>query len=166
LVDSECSSCAPSPSTTTSQSVTSGNSLSDSVRLPDYFLPESYDLTLRAFFKPSTNQADDSVATNYYTGRVEILFRLSKSTNFVLFHADSSLNLKSVELYDENYSVAGLVSTSGNLTMLDYQLVRVNINGQIGIGKYKLVIEFSGDYGPSSNLVGFYRTKYTENGII
>ena len=89
-------------------------------------------------------------------------------TDFILFHADSTLNLTSVNIYDENYSVPGTVplAVNGNPTRLDYQLVRVDLKGQLGIGKYLIEIEFSGDYGPSSNLVGFYRTKYTENGTI
>ena len=150
----------PGEKTTTKPDV----NLNDRVRLPNNYKPISYDLKLSAYFQPESTNPDDSIATNYYTGQVGILFELTNNTKSIVFHADSSLKLNSVKLYRESYHIPEEIASSG-LERLEYQLVRLNLVNEITIGNYKLDIAFSNDYGPSSNLVGFYRTKYVENGI-
>ena len=168
LLVSTCNNCQQRPTTTPSSflTTTTTTSLSDRVRLPGNIVPTNYKLRLNAFFKPETNQPDDTVQTNYYNGQVDILFEVKNSTKSILFHADTNLQIKSVKLFSEYYHIPGEIQLPSNyLTRLEYQLVKISLANEITIGKYLLSIDFSSDYGPSSNLVGFYRTQYTENGI-
>jgi len=169
LVASECSNCAASPTTTKSNNIisesTTQNPLNDIVRLPTNVNPINYTLTLKAFFQPVGIQSDDSAATNYYTGQVNIYFELKTASKSILFHSASKLNLTSIKLY-KDLGLTNQIQFIQELSYLDYQLVRINLDNEIAIGFYSLVIDYISDYGPISNLVGFYRTKYTENGQV
>jgi len=170
LVASTCNNCVASPTTTKSNNIisqsTTINPLTDVVRLPTNVIPINYTLTLRAFFQPVGNQSDDSAATNYYTGQVVIYFKQKNPSKSIIFHSASKLKLNSIKLF-KDLSLNNQISFNQSLiSYLDYQLVKINLDNEISDGFYSLVIDYSSDYGPISNLVGFYRTKYTENGQV
>jgi hypothetical protein len=46
------------------------------------------------------------------------------------------------------------------------EFYKIELDNQLGLGDYDLKLEYRGDFGPSSNFVGFFKGAYQEDGMI
>ena len=131
----------------------------DDVRLPNNSQPTHYELLIKAYFEPKTSEPD--VSKEYFSGSVNIHLEILEQTSSIIFHADRNLNIDNTQLKDKNG-----IDIPINGSRLPFQRYEIVTKENLIEGEYVLSIDFNGNFGPVSNLVGFYRSRYTEDGVI
>lgn len=132
------------------------------IRLPTNLVePISYDLSIKTFFNPYFNPSDTS--TERFEGSVKINFRLNRNSNYVRLHAAMLLNIVNNTISLRNLDT----NTEYPVTIqrLKNEIVSINSLTQIQSGNYLLSLDFNSIFGFLSSLYGFYRTRYTEDGV-
>jgi hypothetical protein len=107
----------------------------------------------------------DTSASNRFEGRALITIRVLKSTRFILFHCDSSLRiLNTIEITS--------LATNNVITLKDNQhgyqenqFYKIELDSELNVGDYVMKLDYSGNYGPHSNIYGFYMNRYNEDGV-
>lgn len=103
----------------------------------------------------------DTVNEERFTGTVKITIEVKEKTNVVYIHAHETLMIMNIELTNKN----GLLINPKH-DRFPNQLVKLDFKYWLDVGNYELKLDFENDYGPSTNLVGFYKTKYEEDNQI
>lgn len=155
--------------TTTTPTTTTRPIIEDDIRLPDFQDPVNYNLDVRVYFDPTLPIGTTDISpSDRFEGRAIIDFHLLRASKFITFHVDStlSINANSLGLTNLNTSQTGFMQSSQHSYDSFTQLYRVDFPNDLQPGLYRMSIEYSGNYGPIANLVGFYRTRYTEDGVI
>ncbi|CAF0971628.1 unnamed protein product [Brachionus calyciflorus] len=130
----------------------------DGFILPKNILPINYNLTIKAFY--SSNLQPDE---NFFDSSFKIKFELTSPTNMIIFHADPSLKIiGQISLLN---LATGESSKIINSRYLPNQLYQIVLDKNIPSQEYLMTISFKNDYGSESNLVGFHKINYFENGI-
>jgi hypothetical protein len=132
------------------------------IRLPENLIePINYDLLIKTYFNPYYNESDTTPET--FEGTVIISFKLNRNSNFFRLHAGSSLEISkdTIELINQ----AGNQKIPVSLDILENQLVQINSESNLLIGNYLLTLNYKGDFGPLTNLAGFYRGRYNEDNV-
>lgn len=153
------------PSTSTANTTETGVSTSqpepDKIRLPDYIIPLNYKLDLKVFFQP----IGEDNSKNKFEGQLLIDFKLTRPSNRIVLHADNRLRiLDTLEIH---------IVQSGEIIRLEEnqhfysenQLYEIQLDRVLPDGEYKLKLDYTGDYGLPSNIIGFYKTQYKEDGV-
>lgn len=103
--------------------------------------------------------------TEYFEGSVKIDFKVLSSTNQIVLHVDPSIQIKDqIGVYNQNNN---LIQNVANLTT-NYkknQFYQISLNSNLAVGNYFLTMNFYKEFGSLSILNGFYRSRYTEEGI-
>ncbi len=115
---------------------------------------------IKTYFNPFYNESDTTPET--FEGTVKINFKLNRNSNFFRLHADSSLDISkdSIELINQ----ANSQNVPVTLDILENQLVQIN-SEDLQAGSYLITLNYKGDFGPLTNLAGFYRGRYNEDNI-
>lgn len=140
----------------------------DESRLPDFQIPVNYNLDIRVYFEPTLPEGTTGIsATDRFEGRALIDFHITRPARFITFHCDGSLKIdeSAIELTNLNTSQVTLIENEQHYYYI-HQLYRIDFDNDLPVGLYRLKLDYSGDYGPLTNLVGFYRTRYNEDGVI
>lgn len=148
----------PTLSTASTKSpLTTTQNLAD-LRLPTIIQPSNYNLNLRVFFRPYETQ-------DYFNGTVIIDFKLTNASKRIVLHCDSRLEvLNTVQITAlSNNQVTNV--RRDQQTYAANQLYVIALDSELPVGSYKLKMDYNGNYGPESNIIGFYRTQYTEDGV-
>jgi hypothetical protein len=161
---SQTTSPSTSSTSTTSRLVeTSTNIEFDGIRLPKNIKPTNYNLNIKAFFKP-TQLLSEANADERFEGTISIDFIVTKPTNLIKLHCDLSIKiLDSIQLTSN-----GQV-TKVRLDQTDYsdnQIFEIVLDNQLVLGNYSLKLDYQSNFGGSSNIVGFYKTSYVEDGLV
>jgi hypothetical protein len=100
-----------------------------------------------------------------FTGNVIINFRLQNATDRLLFHMDRSLQvLGQIEL--SNTESLGNTFEKQMEGYANNQFYHIVFKQQLSpVGVYRLNVSFRGTYGEETNLVGFHKLTYVENGL-
>jgi hypothetical protein len=133
------------------------------IRLPKYVIPINYNLNIKAFFEPV--QLGVSSDNDKFEGTVIVDFILTKSTNSIKLHCDSNIKiLDSIQI--RSLSSNQIINVPIDQTEYqNNQLFEIFLKQQINNGNYSLKLDYTSNYGSSSNIVGFYKTSYIEDGI-
>jgi hypothetical protein len=131
------------------------------VRLPtNLFEPINYDLKIKAYFKPYGPVEADK---ERFEGTVKIKVKVNNQTDRIVLHADYTLKIS------ETITLQNLandqMTTIVNFEFTPNQLLVINLANPIQPGNYTLKIDYQSDFGLPGNLVGFYRSRYLEDGI-
>lgn len=140
----------------------------DESRLPEFQVPINYNLDIKVYFDPTLPEGTVGILpTDRFEVRALIDFQLTQPSNYLTFHCDQSLKIdeNAIELTNLNTSVMTLIRDEPHYYYL-YQLYRIDFPNALSAGFYRLKLDYVGDYGPLTNLVGFYRTRYNEDGVI
>jgi hypothetical protein len=133
-----------------------------SIRLPtDLVEPISYDLSIKTFFNPYFNPSDTSIER--FEGNVKINFKLNRNTYYVRLHAGMLLNIPNNTIFLSNLDTN--TDYSVTIQRLKNEIISINSPTQLQSGKYLLSMDFNSVFGFLSTLYGFYRTRYTEDGV-
>jgi hypothetical protein len=128
--------------------------------LPDYLQPTNYKLLIKSFFNPNSEPGN---LEERFEGTAEISLRLMQNSNRIVFHMDSSLKLNgAITLRDQTQNVQINFASSNPLPNQLYELI--TSQSLLQTNEYLLTINYNGDYGPPSNLNGFYLSSYFEDG--
>lgn len=145
----------------TNPSLTTGSPQTN-IRLPSYLIPSNYNLELKVFFEPI---GEDS-SNDRFEGKVAIDFDMTNSSNRIVLHIDNSLSVQDT-LEVENLDSNQVMSINRDkFKYLENQLFEIILPSEQPIGKYQLRINYSGNYGPITNIIGFYKTRYKEDGLV
>ena len=132
------------------------------IRLPTYISPSNYKLRISAYFNPN---GETTSVTERFEGAVKITFRVTQVTRRIVFHAAYSLQFDSAP--------ALIIASTGDAVQiqsssaLESQLYEIITSGDLSTNTdYAIVISYKGDFGPSTNLVGFYLSSYNEDGLL
>ncbi len=134
------------------------------IRLPKYIIPINYNLNIKAYFEPvqySTTSDQDK-----FEGTVIIDFVLTKSTDSIKIHCDSKINILDTIQIKSFGSAKSFRIEINQTDYKDNQLFEIFLKEQLEIGNYSLKLDYTSNYGPSSNIVGFYKTSYNEDGVV
>lgn len=132
------------------------------IRLPDYLIPSNYNLELKVFFNP----IGEDTSNDRFDGRVAIDFEMTKASNRIVLHIDNTLKV-SDSLAVENLQNNQVIQINRDkFSYLENQLFEIILPSEQPIGKYQLRIDYSGNFGPVTNIIGFYKTKYNEDGLV
>lgn len=147
------------PTTTTPASTTQP----PPIRVPTgLFEPVNYDLTIKAFFEPFAGSIESiDVDAERFEGKVIIELLINNSTNSIVLHSDRTLILNNGTLRLVNAVTSANVAITG-YTYLPNQLVSFALGQTVSAGRYLLTIEFARALGSTSNLNGFFRSRYRE----
>ena len=140
----------------------------DDIRLPSFQNPVNYNLEIKVYFDPTLPLGTTTISpSDRFEGRAIIDFHITRSTKYIIFHCDSSLVIdeNAIELSNLNTSQTGLMQNSQHYYYIN-QLFRIDFPNNLQPGLYRIKLDYYGNYGPLTNLVGFYRTRYTEDGVI
>ncbi|OPJ75729.1 glutamyl aminopeptidase isoform A [Patagioenas fasciata monilis] len=123
-------------------------------RLPTYIKPVHYDLEV----KPE-------METDIYTGTVNISITLEKSTSYLWLHLRETEITEMPTLRKSSGQQIALIDCFG-YTPQEYIVMEAETELSVTdeSDPYILTLKFQGWL--NSSLVGFYRTTYTENGVI
>ena len=125
-------------------------------------IPSNYNLELKVFFEPI---GEDS-SNDRFEGKVAIDFDMTNSSNRIVLHIDNSLSVQDT-LEVENLDSNQVMSINRDkFKYLENQLFEIILPSEQPIGKYQLRINYSGNYGPITNIIGFYKTRYKEDGLV
>ena len=153
------------PSTSTLSTKTTSLSTSFSpvpIRLPENLVePINYDLLLKTYFNPFYNESDTTPET--FEGTVKINFKLNRNSNFFRLHAGSSLEISKETIQLVNEATSQTIPVT--LDSLQNQLIQINSATNLAVGSYLLTLNYKGDFGPLTNLAGFYRGRYNEDNV-
>jgi hypothetical protein len=134
------------------------------LRLPGDVIPVNYNLDIKAYFDPFVYDPENK-SQEWFEGRVIITIRVLNATDVIAFHCDSSLRIQdSVEI--TNLVNNQVTQVPANQHFYDEnQFYRIRLNSPLAVGEYNLKMDYRGDFGPPTNLVGFYKTIYIEDGL-
>ena len=115
---------------------------------------------ISAFFDPkfATGQIP---SVKLFTGKVKITIEVTGETNLIYIHAHENMTISKVELRDSEGADVEIY----NETRTVNQLYRIVTRNTLAVGEYEMEVVFKNDYGPENNLVGFYMSKYEEDGL-
>ncbi|XP_030046715.1 glutamyl aminopeptidase isoform X2 [Microcaecilia unicolor] len=122
-------------------------------RLPDYVIPEHYNLRLSVYM------ADDS-----YWGAVSIELRLERATRHLWLHLRETRVTLTPSLIEARTGRLVPLRSCFQYLANEYVVVEAAEELQPSSGNFRLNLLFDGRLNGS--LVGFYRTTYLENGIV
>jgi hypothetical protein len=134
------------------------------IRLPKNIIPINYNLNIKAYFEPVQLSVQND--QDKFEGTVVVDFILTKSTDSIKLHCDSNIRiLDTIQI--KSLSTNKISNIEINQTEYqDNQLFEIFLKQQLQIGNYTLKLDYTSNYGPSSNIVGFYKTSYTEDGVV
>lgn len=134
------------------------------LRLPTDIIPINYNLDMKVYFDPVVTDPNNK-SEERFEGRVIMTIRVINSTQTITFHCDPSLKiLDSVHL--TNLANNQVTNIGANQHFYDdNQFYKVQLDSPLAVGDYYLQMDYQGDFGPSTNLVGFYKTVYSEDGV-
>jgi hypothetical protein len=153
------------PITTMNRPTTSENPYDPSgIRLPKIIIPTNYNLNIKAFFEPV--QLSSTSDQDKFEGTVTVDFILLKSTDSIKLHCDSNIKiLDSIQI--KSFNTNQIINVPIDQTEYqNNQLFEIFLKQQIQTGNYSLKLDYTSNYGPSSNIVGFYKTSYNEDGVV
>jgi len=78
-------------------------------------------------------------------------------------HAASSLDISKDTIELVNQANGNTIPVT--LDILQNQLVQINSDSDLQDGSYLLTLNYKGDFGPLTNLAGFYRGRYNEDNV-
>ncbi len=133
------------------------------IRLPTNVTPLNYKLYLEVDFQVLSTE--DFFEAERFIGRVEIHIRLTEPSKKIIFHADRSLNIEdNIQITD--LSTMNVINiSSDNHQFLENQLYEIETNEVLQVGEYVIKIDYIGGFGKPTNIIGFYKTQYNEDGI-
>lgn len=114
------------------------------------------------FFEPI---GEDS-SNDRFEGRVAIDFEMTNVSSRIVLHIDNSLTVSDTLEVENLQSDQVMTIKSDKFRYLENQLFEIILPSEQPIGKYQLRINYSGNYGPVTNIIGFYKTRYNEDGIV
>ncbi|XP_048828516.1 alanyl (membrane) aminopeptidase-like b [Brienomyrus brachyistius] len=126
------------------------------LRLPDTLIPQTYKVYLQPHFHVRvTNITNQTFA---FTGNSTVIFKCVKNTNRIFVHS-KGLNVTAYRVSDgRNAELRGKL----NLTEGSSNFMEIDLDGVLKAGEtYTLFTAFEGEL--QDNMVGFYKSKYTEN---
>lgn len=133
--------------------------------MPEEILPINYNLDMKVFFDPRTSENAPPL-NEMFSGRALITMRVVKPTRFIIFHCDLELEIS------DTIEITNL-ATNTILTVRDdqheydeNQFYMITLDVELAIGEYLMKLDYQGDFGLATNLVGFYKSRYNEDGII
>ena len=94
-------------------------------------------------------------------------FALTNATNRIVLHCDARLQviMNTVQIT----SIASSLTTTLRQDQQVYaanQLYVITLDNEVPAGEYRMKMDYNGNYGPASNINGFYKTQYVEDGIL
>ncbi len=137
--------------------------IGDGIRLPDYIIPKNYNMLIKAFFNPiSTGETDNN---NRFEGTETIDIELTRASNRIVFHCDNSIRiLDTIQIISVSNLQVINVRTNQH-RYIENQLYEILLDQNLSIGNYKLKLDYEGDFGSNTNIIGFYKTSYQEDGV-
>ncbi|XP_028970128.2 aminopeptidase Ey isoform X2 [Esox lucius] len=133
----------------------------DHYRLPDALSPVSYNITLW----PRLQVNQDGLYI--FTGQSAVVFECKKPTDLILIHSNK-LNLTLIN--GRHARLTGLGGATpptikDSWLQVETEFLVIQLNGKLSAGKiYMLFTEFKGEL--ADDLEGFYRSEYTEDGVL
>ncbi len=120
-------------------------------------------MVIKAFFNPiSTGEADNN---NRFEGTETIDIQLTRASNRIVFHCDNSIQiLDTIQITSVSNNQVINVKTNQHRYM-ENQLYEILLDQNLPIGNYKLKLDYEGNFGPNTNIIGFYKTSYQEDGV-
>lgn len=114
----------------------------------------------------TSNITESKDETDYFEGTVLVDFALTQSSNRIVLHCDNRLKiLDTIQLtYVSNGQTINI--REDQHAYAENQFYIITLDNNLPVGNYTLRLEYTGNYGPSTNIVGFYKTKYIEDGQI
>lgn len=163
------SSPQPSASTTSTSPVTGTTTAPvdmDKYRLPGNVIPVNYNLDMKVYFDPIVVN-EDTKGEERFEGRAVITVRVLNATSRIVFHCDTSLRILEDSVRLTNKANGQTTVIRSNQHYYDEnQFYKIDLDAPLAVGEYDLQMDYRGDYGVPTNLVGFYKTTYREDGVI
>lgn len=123
-------------------------------------IPLDYDLTISAFFDPKL-AVGQTPSGKYFSGNVKIDVSVTSPTYLIYIHAHETMQILDVQMRDSEGAEVEIYNRDRTVN----QLYRIVTRNTLAVGDYQIEIDFGNDYGPETNLVGFYMSKYVEDGL-
>lgn len=126
-------------------------------------MPINYNLDMKTYFDPVVEDVNNK-SDEWFEGRVVITINVLNVTQFIVFHCDPSLLIQpdSVEIINRATNQQIQVRSDQHYYD-DNQFYKIVLDTPLSLGEYDLKMDYKGDFGPSTNLYGFYKTVYQED---
>ena len=131
-------------------------------RLPGDVIPVNYNLDMKVFFDPIFDDIENKTEERF-EGRAVITIRVLQATSRIVFHCDQSLRIleNSVQLTNKANGQTTTIPSDKHYYD-ENQFYKIDLDSPLAFGEYDLHLEYHGDFGPATNLAGFYKTTYRE----
>lgn len=129
--------------------------------MPDIFDPFNYDLKIKILFDP-TGLQEVKDETNF-DGEVDIYFNLKRNTNEILFHHGDQLEVLDVIRIlnlDTNEEIR-IIDQEHRPVKNEYYYI--NLNRTIAAGRYKISLNFKGQYKSLYGNKGLFAVRYLDD---
>lgn len=134
-------------------------------RLPGDVIPVNYNLDMKVFFDLVLEEFFNS-SQERFEGREVITIRVLNVTSRIVFHCDSSLRILEDSVRLTNKATGQTTVIRPNQHYYDEnQFYKIDLDTPLALGEYDLQLDYQGDFGSASNLVGFYKASYREEGV-
>lgn len=154
----------PTLSTGTPQDITSSSPNQQDFRLLQNFKPTNYTLDLDVFFETRTSTPNQESDMNYYSGIVDIKGELTEDSNIIIFNINENI-IKINQIIITRPDDTTFEVNETERSYKEFELYEIKLSQTLVQGTYTIRILFTGNYGSTSNIVGFYKTSYLEDGV-
>ena len=133
-------------------------------RLPGDVIPVNYNLDMKVFFDPMVED-EANISEERFEGRAVITIRVLQATSRIVFHCDQSLHILENSVQLTNKANGQITTIRSNQHYYDEnQFYKIDLDAPLALGEYDLKLDYHGDFGLGTNLAGFYKTTYNEDG--
>jgi len=119
-------------------------------------------MLIKAFFNP----IGESDSNNRFEGSETIDIELTRASNRIVFHCDNSIRILDTIQITSVSNNQGINVRTNQHRYIENQLYEILLDQNLPNGNYKLKLDYQGDFGSSTNIIGFYKTSYQEDGVI
>ena len=93
-------------------------------------------------------------------------FKLTNASNRIVLHCDARLQVLNTIQITSSTNQLSINVRQDQQAYGANQLYVITLDNVLPQGEYRIKIDYNGNYGPSTNLNGFYKTQYTEDGVL
>ena len=132
----------------------------ENIRLPQIFEPYNYNLNIKVNFTPI------GVSASNFTGTVKISFKLKKSSQEILFHADPGLSIMDpIMIKNLLTNTEQTVGANEMHQAVKNEYYYIKLNSALPEGNYTITLNYASTYRSLYGNRGLFAAQYLEDGV-